>query len=128
MEIPRLQWSEAVVEDATLTVPVVGERPKGWRDSFDHTVALLGGGRWGEVRCKSGTVRIEDVPPGEEESVHHFLESVMQQANAKLVAEQEDEAVRPADSGEAEAPEDDDEGADARMTEAFRGFADRDRD
>lgn len=118
MEIPRLQWSGAEVHDGVLVVAIAGDRPKGFKATFERTVKLLDAGRWGDVKLKAGKVTVADVDEGGEESLRHFLESVMQEATAPLVMQ---------DSGE-DHDEDADDGpasddADARMTERFRGFA-----
>jgi hypothetical protein len=78
----RLNWATAEVEDGRLTVDLEGEIPKGWRDSFETTVRLLGHGEWGKVRVKKQTVRVSEVVPGSEEKLRHHLESVLAQANA----------------------------------------------
>ena len=49
MSEPKLDWSSAEVKDSKLTVPVEGELPDGWEDTFKTTVQLLGGGSWGEI-------------------------------------------------------------------------------
>jgi hypothetical protein len=41
-----LDWSSAEVRDGKLEVRLRGERPPGWKDSFERTVALLAGGDW----------------------------------------------------------------------------------
>jgi hypothetical protein len=123
MASPQLQWSAAEVSGGVLTVPIEGDRPKGWKDKFAQVVTLLGGGPGGEITYKSQSVRVTDIADGSEESVHHFLESVMQETNAAFAADE--------DSGETDEPDDTDqagdEGADdtdARLTEGFRHFAD----
>lgn len=114
METPRLQWSGAQVRDGILTVEIAGDRPKGWKPTFEQTVRLLGGGSWGEVKLKGDTIRVTGVGEGSEDSLRHFLESVIQEANATNVADSD------ADDRAERAPEGDD--ADARMTERFRDF------
>jgi hypothetical protein len=118
MEIPTLQWSGAQVKDGKLVVELAGDRPKGWKSSFDRTVKLLNNSRWGSVTLKAGKVRVEGVDEGTEESLHHFLESVMQEVNAALVDDDQG-----ADAEEPGAPDDDGaDSADDRMTERFRGL------
>ena len=120
MESPTLSWRTAEVRDGTLTVEIDGDRPKGWKATFHQTVRLLGGGGWGEVSLKRGTVRVTEVAEGTEDELRHFLEGAIQQANATHV-EPEDEAEDRADEPDEEQEEDGD-GADTRMTSRFRDF------
>jgi hypothetical protein len=120
MTAPALQWSSAEVRNGTLTVAIDGDRPKGWKATFEQTVRLLGGGDWGEVTVKKGEVRVTDIAEGSEDELRHFLEGAVQQANATHV-EPEDDAEDQADETE-DAQGDDGEGADARMTSRFREF------
>ncbi|MDQ6777358.1 MAG: hypothetical protein M3071_14325 [Actinomycetota bacterium] len=117
----ELNWATAKVKDGKLTVDLEGEIASGWKQSFETTVALLPGGDWGEIHVKKKTVRVSGVTPGDEEKFRHHLESVVEQANA---------AVRPPEP-EGDERDGADSGADsmrkridARMTEAFRAFAD----
>ncbi|MGH2894714.1 MAG: hypothetical protein ACRDPM_15840 [Solirubrobacteraceae bacterium] len=115
MEAPRLEWSAAAVRDGTLTVDVAGDRPRGWKSTFEQTVRLLGGGNWGEVSIKGTKVKVADVPEGSEEELRFFLEGVVQQANATHVDtddEGDDEPDERADDGA--------DDADGRMTARFR--------
>jgi hypothetical protein len=120
MTAPTLQWSAAKVRNGTLTVAIDGDRPKGWKATFEQTVRLLGGGAWGEVSLKSGKVRVADIGEGSEDELRHFLEGVVQQANATHV-EPEDDAEDQTDGTEDEQAEDGGD-ADARMTSRFRDF------
>jgi hypothetical protein len=117
MPSPRLDWSTAAVKGARLTVAVDGKAPSGWKDSFATTVRLLGGGEWGEVALKKGTVRVKDVVAGQEEKLRHFLDSVVEQANASHPGESDQP------ESETEAEPDASEGPDAEMTARFRAFA-----
>ena len=121
MEAPRLEWSASTVRDSTLTVPVTGDRPKGWKSTFHHTVRLLGGGAWGDVTLKKARVKVADVPEGSEEELRFFLEGVVQQANAAHVPPETEDDALPEHDDEGEAESDDD--ADGRMTSRFRDFA-----
>ncbi|MGB9182473.1 MAG: hypothetical protein WCB67_00275 [Solirubrobacteraceae bacterium] len=96
---------------------VDGEAPSGWKESFAVTVRLLGGGEWGEVALKKGIVRVKDVVDGQEEKLRHFLDSVVEQANASHPSETDE----PESSDDAEP--DEEEGPDAAMTARFRSFA-----
>jgi len=89
-----LNWATSEVEDGKLTVDLDGEIPKGWRDSFEATVRLLGHGDWGKVRVKKQAVRVSEVVPGSEEK-------------------------GALDSSEPSGPD----GPDAEMAERFRSFA-----
>ena len=66
-------------------MPIAGDRPRGWKSTFAQTVRLLGGGSWGEVSLKKDKVKVTDVPEGSEDELRHFLEGVVQQANATHV-------------------------------------------
>lgn len=123
METPRLDWSAAEVSDGVLTVPIGGETPKGFKDKFQQVVSLLGGGEWDEIVCKSGQVRVRGVTDGGEESLHHFLEGVMQETTAAFDTDEDGESPADENDDEAAGEAAEDEGdADARMTERFRGF------
>ena len=109
-----LDWSAAEVGDGRLEVPLSGEPAREWKASFEQTVALLSGGQWGEVKLKKHRVRVDDVGEGREAELHHFLEGVVQQANATCE-----------ENGGTEAGQDDpaENDRDVEMTERFRGFA-----
>jgi hypothetical protein len=125
----KLKWSTAKVDNSKLTVDLDGELPSGWKDSFDAVARLLAGSaEWGEVSLKGKkAVRVTDVSEGSEERLRHFLESVVEQANADHRPEgsELDDSDRDA-SDEDEGGEDDSDepGADAEMSERFRSFAD----
>ncbi len=123
MSAPHLNWSTAEVHDAELSVPLEGDAPKGWKQSFRATVRLLGHGEWGEVKIKKHTVRVSHVVPGSEEKLRHYLESVIEQANTSR-PEEEDEPEDTSESADS-ADEGDADGPDARMTSEFRSFAER---
>ena len=112
-----LRWETAEVDGARLTVALGGTVDKAWRRSFDATVTLLGEREWGEVALRKQTVRVGDVRPGSEETLRHFLESVVLQANASRGVDQDDAG----DGLDPERAEGDDPGA--QMTERFRSFA-----
>lgn len=116
MSSVKLEWKSAEVKDAKLNVALKGERPKGWKQSFERTVTLLGDGDWGEVKLKKGTVQVSDVAPGAEDKLRHHLEAIVAQANAAHKADDED-AHGDRDGGEKP------EGPDAEMAERFRAFA-----
>src|SRR5437764_6758155 len=113
----NIDWSSAEVRHGTLEIALNDEPPPGWAESFDRTLALLHGGDWGKVKLKKGRVRVHDVVDGSEDRLHHFLESVVAQANANH-EQLEGEAAKDQDAEEHEP-----EGLDAEMTERFRSFA-----
>lgn len=122
MSAARLNWTTATVKDAKLDVGLEGEIPSGWKNSFETTARLLGRGEWGQVSIKKQTVRVDDVTPGTEEKLRHFLDSVIAQANAD----------HPPAESEAEPADEDREandgvGPDEEMTHRFRSFADEDQ-
>jgi hypothetical protein len=112
-----LDWSAAEVKSSTLTVPLDGDIPKGWKQSFETTVRLLGSGEWGDVEIKKNIVRVSDVEPGSEEKLRHHLEAVVVQANADHEPHDEDEDDAAPDGDEPEPGADDE---DAEMTRRFR--------
>jgi hypothetical protein len=130
MPAVKLKWSSAQVEDARLTVELEGDPPKGWKQSFETTAKLLDNGSWGEVKLKKGTVRVDDLGEADPEKLRHYLESVVEQANATTGAEAEDEDEDEDDESEARDDEDEsqsrDDGGDSEMTERFRSFGESD--
>ena len=112
----KLDWSSAEVRESKLEVALRGELPPGWKDRFERTVALLGGGDWGKVKLKKDRVRVHEVAQGSEDRLHQFLEGVVLQANAAQEEMHSSEAEDRADEHEAAGP-------DAEMTERFRSFA-----
>jgi hypothetical protein len=109
-----LDWASADVRTGRLDVPLCGEVPPGWTQGFDRAAALLHAGDWGKIKCKADRVRVRDVAEGEEDRLHHFLESVVTQANASCDPDDDDAS----DENGAE-----ESGADAEMTARFRSFA-----
>jgi hypothetical protein len=119
MSQPKIDWSTAEVSDGRLVVAVEGELPKGYRRSFAATAHLLGHGDLVGAELKKGTVRVA-VSDGDEEKVRHFLESVIQQANADHeLADDEDDEQDDDDVAEGDVVS----GPDAEMTERFRAFS-----
>jgi hypothetical protein len=112
-----LDWSSAEVRDGRLEVPLRGELPTGWKDTFGRTVALLPGGDWGKVRVKKDRVRVRNVGEGGEDQLRHFLESVVLQANEAHEISG-DEAGDDRDTEEHEH-----DPRDIEMTQRFRSFA-----
>jgi hypothetical protein len=116
----HLNWGEAEVKDSKLAVKLEGEIPTGWKQSFETTVRLLGGGEWGKVQLKKRSVQVNKVSAGSEEKLRHFLESVVEQANADHPPKEQQKTDEPERE---KAADDDDGGPDAEMTERFRSFA-----
>ncbi len=119
MVAPRLQWSAAEVRHGTLTVQLDGDRPKGWKATFEQTVRLLGSGSWGEVSIKGAKVKVADVSEGTEDELRFFLEGAVQQANAVHVDTDEDDDESSGDADDDGGAEDS-EDADTRMASRFR--------
>jgi len=117
-----LDWSAAEVKSSKLTVPLEGDIPKGWKQSFETTVRLLGSGEWGEIEVKKGAVRVSDVEPGSEDKLRHHLEAVVAQANADHEPEEPEDDETPDTDGAEPGATDEDEGPDAEMTRRFRSF------
>ena len=123
-----LNWSTAKVEDSKLTVDLDGELPSGWKDSFDAVARLLtSSADWGEVSVKGKkSVRVADVSEGSEERLRHFLESVVEQANADHRPDdsERDESRDAGDDDDDQDGDDDRDEAspDAEMSERFRSF------
>ena len=113
----NLEWASAEVKDANLTVALTGDPPKGWKESFERTVTLLGDGEWGEVALKKGKVKVSDVAPGTEEKLRHHLEAIVAQANAAV--EEDDDEDGDGDGKKLKGP-------DAEMTERFKAFGEDD--
>jgi hypothetical protein len=118
-----LNWASAEVRDGRLVVALEGDVPSGWKQSFERTVTLLRGGEWGKVQVRKGAVSVSEVGSGSEEKLKHFLESVVEQANADH-APDEDEDSEDESSKEDERADSEDDGPDADMTERFRSFGD----
>ena len=66
-------------------------------------------GRWGEIDVGKKKLKVDDVEPGAEADLRHFLETAVLQANADP----------PPNEKEGERSD-----ADQAMTDAFRSFAD----
>jgi hypothetical protein len=114
-DTPQLDWSSAQVSDGKLTVKLSGKPSKPWTGVFERTVKLLGGGDWDDVELKSGQVKVTGVEEGMEGSLRHFLEGVVQEANATLASDEDEK-------GEDEDAKGDHDDGDSRMTERFREF------
>jgi hypothetical protein len=123
MSSVKLDWASAEVKSSKLTVPLAGDPPKGWKQSFERTETLLGDGEWGEVKLKKGAVHVSDVEPGTEEKLRHHLEAIVDQANATHEERDRDKDENGEDKNGKEP-----EGPDAEMADRFRGFADADAD
>jgi hypothetical protein len=109
----EIDWSQASVDDGSLTVPFAGRTPKKWTDRLQGVAESLarGGRGWGDVSVERKKLRVDDVTAGCEAELRHFLESAVLQANADVPVEDEDDS-----DGERS-------DADQQMTETFRAFA-----
>ena len=87
---------------------------------------MLAGGDWGEVELKKGSVQVSGVTPGNQDKLRHYLESIVQEANATHVSDEDDSDSESEGSEAKEGQDSDDESPpspDAEMTERFRSFA-----
>jgi hypothetical protein len=119
MSSAKVDWTTAEVNRAKLEVELSGELPASWKKSFKTTARLLHrSGEWGEVELKKRTVSVSRLTPGSEENLRHFVESVVEQANATagLAEVEPDDDERAASAGNEEGP-------DEQMTQRFRSFS-----
>lgn len=129
MAEPKLDWSTAEVSDARLRVSLDGETPREWQATFERTAALLGCGDWDEVKLKKQSVQVSGVTAGSEDKLRHYLESIVQEANAAHAPDDDEGSQSQSDTerGDADAAADStDESApspDSEMTERFRSFS-----
>jgi len=126
MPAVKLNWQTAEVKDGELTVELENELPEGWKQSFESTAKLLGSGGWGEVELNESTVRVGDVSDGDAEKLRHYLESVVDQANADTGAAEEQSETDDEDREQDDQDDRDDE--DAELTSRFREFGHEQRD
>jgi len=125
MAEPQLDWSTAEVHDSKLSVSLDGEAPRSWRETFERTAALLGANDWGSVKLKKRGIEVTGLVPGSEEKLRHYLESVVQEANAAHAPEVDNEGGDEEPSGHhgEDSAEDGGVSPDVEMTERFRSFA-----
>jgi hypothetical protein len=125
MAEPQLDWSSAEVHDSKLSVPLDGEPPRGWRDTFERTAALLGANDWDSVKLKGRQVEVTGLKQGGEEKLRHYLESIVQEANAAHAPEENEESDDDERSGDHDEDSVEERAAspDTEMTERFRSFA-----
>jgi hypothetical protein len=113
----EIDWSTAEVRDGELVVELAGEPTQQWAKHVAEVVERLERhttGSWDSVEITKERLKVTGVQAGSEPDVRHFLEGVVQQANADFAPEHDDDA----DAGPS--------GEDASMTEAFRSFGDGD--
>jgi hypothetical protein len=112
----RIDWSSATVRDGRLKVALAESAPKGWVETVNDVVERLerSGHGWDEVKASKKKLEVSEVRPGAEESLRHFLESALLQANRDLEPDDEGDGGDDADLSD----------ADRRMTETFRSFGD----
>jgi hypothetical protein len=120
MDAPFVDWSTAEVNGDTLTVEIAGDRPRGWKSSFELVATLLGSdSSFHDVSLRKGTASVGGATPGSEDELRFFLEAVVLQANTD----------HQLDEGEDDEDDEDDAPAQRRddpqseMTDRFRGFA-----
>ena len=108
-----IDWASASVSNARLTVAFTGKPDTEWIERLGRVIERLGhaGSGWGTVEVEKKKLRVDDVSPGAESDLRHFLESAILQANADLAAAEDDDGGRRS-------------GPDQEMTDAFRAFGD----
>lgn len=110
----EIDWSTAEVRDGGLAVEFAGEPTAQWAKHVAGVIDRLErhAGRWGTIKVTKDRLAVTEVVAGSEADLRHFLEGVVQQANADFAPEPEDETD---DGGGSD--------ADREMTEAFRSFS-----
>jgi hypothetical protein len=105
----EIDWGTAQVIDGRLTVAFAQRPSPQWRGHAKAALVALShaGQAWGDVAVKKARVVVDAVAQGTEADVHHYLESIVLQANAHEPVIAEPDADSP----------------DARMTAAFQAFA-----
>ena len=95
---PTIDWPSATVEDGDLSVPLLGETPKGWNARFRAVLAHLqelGETSLGKTKLARSTITVSDVPEGAKSDLHHLLESVVRQVNSDLVKDDDSQDDTP---------------------------------
>ena len=122
MDAPHVDWSTAEVHGDRLTVEIAGDRPRGWKGSFQLVATLLGSDSpFDDVSLNKGTATVHGASLGAEDELRFFLEAVVLQANADHHVEdgdddEEDEDAPATNDAERDAPQ-------SEMTARFRSFA-----
>ena len=100
--------------DGRLSVGFAEKPPKDWIERLQSVTERLAqdGSGWGAIEVGKRKLHVDDVHPGDEADLHHFLESALLQANAR--SENEEAEDSPA-SHRSE--------RDQALTDAFRAFA-----
>jgi hypothetical protein len=113
----QIDWATAEVDGGTLTVGLDGEAPKHWSRRLRVVLALLEhtGDGWGKITPRKNAVRVAEVREGTEEDLRHLLDGALQQVNADLSSDGDEESEPHDPDPEAE--------TDRRLTETFRSFA-----
>ena len=107
-----IDWRAASVSGGRLSVPFTSKPSAEWLERLDRVIGRLAkpGSGWGAIKIAKKKLRVDEVTPGSESDLRHFLESAVLQANA-------DGAGDRAESAEEERARPDQE-----MTDAFRAF------
>jgi hypothetical protein len=115
----EIDWGTAEIRKGTLAVELTGSPSKDWKKRFAGVLGLLemSSSAWGEVELTKGGIEVEQVQEGSEGDLRHHLESVVLEVNSQLELDN-DKA-----GSDANADEDEERGADERMTATFRTFA-----
>jgi hypothetical protein len=107
----QIAWDTAEVKGGDLSVDIEGDVSDAWRKRITKVVERLdGSGSLGTVKVKRSKLVVAGVVEGREADLRHLLEGAVQQVNSDFAPEPDDRDGRTSDQ-------------DARMTEAFRSFA-----
>jgi hypothetical protein len=113
----QIDWGTADVHDGSLTIALTGRSSKVWRTRFEQVHGLLEHSErdWGAVGVTRTAIEVDGVREGAEESLRHFLESLVLQVNAE---------IEPGDAQADEAGAENEQlASDRKMAATFRAFA-----
>ncbi len=107
-EAVSVDWAKTEAQNGKVKLPLTGQASKHWAKEAASILERLDP-TW-PIEVKSKSIVVEAVARGQEGDVRHMIESVVLEANARLVAEDSDrDDARP-------------DATDEEMTSAFRAF------
>src|SRR4051794_36513234 len=89
-----VDWKSATGRDGRLRGALGESAPKHWVETVNDVAERLdrSGHSWGAVKATGKKLEVADGQPGAEQSLRHFLESALLQANSGLEADDEEDA------------------------------------